>query len=72
MAYDVVLQYYRNQKVFEGSIELEKTGGVVEDEKISLSSILDRLNERFGTDFKKTDLLSRDQVKEDMLNSEDI
>lgn len=27
MADDVALQYYRNQKVFEGSIELEKTGG---------------------------------------------
>lgn len=84
MADDVALQYYRNQKVFEGSIELEKTGeeelrptkfgtgGAKEDEKVRLSSILDKLNERFGTDFTETDFLSRDQVKEDMLNSEDI
>ncbi len=84
MADDVALQYYRNQKVFEGSIELEKTGGVdlkptsygtggaVEDEKVRLSSILDKLNERFGTEFTETDFLSRDQVKEDMLRSEDI
>ncbi len=84
MADDVALQYYRNQKVFEGSIELEKTGGVdlkptsngtggaVEDEKVRLSSILDKLNERFGTEFTETDFLSRNQVKEDMLNSEDI
>ncbi len=84
MVDDISLQYYRNQKVFEGSIELEKTGGVdlkptkhgagsaVEDEKVRLSSILDKLNERFGTEFTETDFLSRDQVKEDMLKSEDI
>ena len=84
MADDVALQYYRNQKVFEGSIELEITGGariktnftwysgVVEDEKVRLSSILDKLNDRFGTEFTETDFLSRDQVKADMMNSEDI
>lgn len=84
MADDVALQYYRNQKVFEGSIALEVTGGaelkptahgtsgVQEDEKVRLSSILDKLNDRFGTEFTETDFLSRDQVKEDMLNSEDI
>ena len=84
MADDVALQYYRNQKVFEGSIRLEITGGqelkptshgtsgVVEDEKVRLSSILEKLNDRFGTEFTLTDFLSRDQVKEDMINSEDI
>jgi type I restriction enzyme, R subunit len=84
MADDVALQYYRNQKIFEGSIELEITGGqelkptshgtkgVVEDEQVRLSSILDKLNDRFGTEFTETDFLSRDQVKADMLNSEDI
>ena len=84
LADDVALEYYRNQKVFEGSIGLEKSGsydlqpqsnsagGMVEDEKVRLSSILDKLNERFGTQFTETDFLSREQVKEDMLNSEDI
>lgn len=84
MADDVALQYYRNQKVFDGSIELEVTGGqelkptshgtagVVEDEKVRLSSILDKLNDRFGTEFTLTDFLSRDQVKADMISSEDI
>ncbi len=84
IADNVALQYYRNQKVFEGSIELEKTGeeeldpqmhgagGLAEDEKVNLSSILDKLNELFGTDFTETDFLSREQVKEDMLASEDI
>lgn len=41
-------------------------------EKVRLSSILDKLNERFGTQFTETDLLSREQEKEDMLNDEDI
>jgi len=84
LADDVTLEYYRNQKVFEGGIELEKTGGYDltpqkhgiggsgDDEKVRLSSILDKLNERFGTQFTETDFLSREQVKEDMLNSEDI
>lgn len=84
LADDVALEYYRNQKVFEGSIELEKTGGVEldpqkygvggapEDEKVRLSSILDKLNERFGTQFTETDYLSREQVKEDMLNDDDL
>lgn len=84
LADDVALEYYRNQKVFEGSIELEKTGGydldphehgaggAAEDEKVRLSSVLEKLNERFGTQFTETDFLSREQVKEDMLNDEDI
>lgn len=84
LADDVALEYYRNQKVFEGSIELEKqggveldpqkhgAGGVAEDEKVRLSTILEKLNDRFGTQFTETDFLSREQVKEDMLNSDDI
>ncbi|MDR4229251.1 type I restriction endonuclease subunit R [Bacillus mojavensis] len=84
LADDVALEYYRNQKVFEGSIELEKTGGydldpqehgaggAAEDEKVRLSNVLEKLNERFGTQFTETDFLSREQVKEDMLNDEDI
>lgn len=84
LADDIALEYYRNQKVFEGSIELEKTGGieldpqkhgaggVTEDEKVRLSSVLEKLNERFGTQFTETDFLSREQVKEDMLNDDDL
>lgn len=72
VADDVGLEYYRNQKNFEGSIKLEKTGGVelkstkfgtggpVEDEKVRLSTIFDKKNERFGIDFSETDLLSRE------------
>jgi len=84
LADDVALEYYRNQKVFEGSIELEKTGGVeldpqrhgaggaVEDEKTRLSSVLEKLNERFGTEFTEEDLLFDEQVVSTMTNSEDV
>ncbi|MFS0878697.1 type I restriction endonuclease subunit R [Metabacillus niabensis] len=84
LADDVALEYYRNQKVFEGSIELEKTGGVeldpqrhgaggaVEDEKTKLSSILEKLNERFGTEFTEEDLLFDEQVVSTMTKSEDV
>ncbi|NMI06729.1 type I restriction endonuclease subunit R [Paenibacillus sp. SZ31] len=84
LADDVALEYYRNQKMFEGSIVLEKIGGydldpqkhgssgAAEDEIVRLSSVLDKLNERFGTQFTETDFLSREQVKEDILNDEDL
>ncbi|WP_421383361.1 type I restriction endonuclease subunit R [Bacillus salacetis] len=84
LADDVALQYYRNEKVFEGSIALSVEGGAElrgtkhgkgggkEEEKERLSSIIDRLNERFGTEFTDTDKLSRDQIKEDIINNEDL
>ena len=43
-----------------------------EDEQVRLSSILEKLNDRFATDFSETDFLSRVQVKEDMMKSDDI
>lgn len=84
LADDVALQYYRNQKVFEGSISLEVQGESElkpvshgrgtsgEEERERLSSIIERLNERFGTEFTDTDKLSRDQIKEDMIHNEDL
>jgi type I restriction enzyme, R subunit len=84
LADDVALEYYRNEKVFEGSIsltvqgeaELKPTsygkGKTVEEEKVRLSSIIERLNERFGTEFTETDKLSRDQIVEDMIKNEDL
>ncbi|MGX9931503.1 type I restriction endonuclease subunit R [Virgibacillus salarius] len=84
LADDVALQYYRNEKVFEGNISLNPDGETKlkppshgkgqsgEEEKERLSSIIDRLNERFGTEFSETDKLSRDQIKEDMINNEDL
>ncbi|AIF42150.1 type I restriction endonuclease subunit R [Virgibacillus sp. SK37] len=84
LADDVALEFYRNEKVFEGSISLNiegetklkptsyGKGASPEEEKERLSSIIDRLNERFGTEFTDTDKLSRDQIVEDMVNDEDL
>src|SRR5699024_5668533 len=75
---DVALEYYRNEKAFDGSISLDSMGGEnlyptqhggagrVEEEKERLSSIIDRMNDRFGTDFTDADKLLRDQLIEDM------
>jgi len=85
LADDVALEYYRNQKVFEGQIQLETQGRVdidppqhagggaaPEEEKERLSSIIDRMNEKFGTDFEPQDKLSRDQLVEDMVQDESL
>lgn len=84
LADDVALEYYRNEVVFEGSISLNKQGEAElpptkhgkgsspEEEKERLSSIIERLNDRFGTDFTETDKLSRDQIKEDMIHDENL
>ncbi|ASK61344.1 restriction endonuclease subunit R [Virgibacillus phasianinus] len=81
---DVALEYYRNEKTFEGSIMLNETGGEYltpgqygsaaggEEEKERLSSIIDRMNDRFGTEFTVVDKLSRDQIVEDMKANEDL
>lgn len=81
---DLALEYYRNQKSFEGSISLDSTGGEnlyptehggasrVEEEKERLSSIINRINERFGTEFTEADKLSRDQIIEDMKQDEEL
>lgn len=81
---EVALEYYKNTKTFEGNISLNKNGvfeldpqkfgkGVgKEEEKEKLSNIIDKINDRFGTDFTDTDKLSIDQIKEDMVNNEDL
>ena len=74
---DVTLQYYRLQRISEGSISLEsgKDGevpgptsvgtGASENESIELSQLIDILNERFGTNFTLADQLFLDSIKED-------
>src|SRR5699024_2372642 len=81
---EVALEYYRNEKAFEGTIPLDSTGGEhlyptqhggasrVEEEKERLSSIIDRINDRFGTDFTEDDKMSRDQIIEDMKADEKL
>ncbi len=73
---EVQLQFYRLQKISEGSIDLsqgdaEPLKGPTEvgtaaarEERVQLSLLVDKLNERFGTDFTKADELFFDQVVE--------
>lgn len=81
---DVELKFYRLQKVGEGSIQLGTgepeplTGpadvgtGTAEDERVKLSSLIEKLNERFGTDFTPADQLFFDQVQADALQRGDL
>src|SRR5262249_17726740 len=76
---EIALEYYRLQKMSEGSISLAKDGegslrvaadvgtGHAEQEKIALSRLIDLLNEQFGTDFTAADQLFFDQIEEDLL-----
>jgi type I restriction enzyme R subunit len=79
---EVALKYYRLQKISEGSIVLEPGAGgelkgptavgtgMVGDEEVELSELIDILNERFGTDFKPADQLFLDSVREDAVANE--
>ncbi|MFD2706764.1 type I restriction enzyme subunit R domain-containing protein [Salibacterium lacus] len=81
---EVELAFYRLQKQQEGMITLESggdyaVGGHVasgskksEDDKDNLSSIIERLNERFATDFDDSDRLSMEAVEEEMYNDMDL
>lgn len=81
---DVTLQYYRLQKISEGSIDLnggngyklngpkEVGTGDLHESAVPLSQIIDIINERFGTDFNQADQLFFDQLIEDALHSEEL
>lgn len=85
LADEIALEYYTTKKTFEGNISLTPEDenipvspvkfpgtGVKEEQAEYLSSIIDRLNKRFGTDFTKADQLSVEQIKEDFANDEDL
>ena len=73
---DVQLEYYRLQKISEGSISLlegevrpldgptEVGTGLARSQPMPLSQLIDIVNERFGTDFNQADQLFFDQVVE--------
>jgi type I restriction enzyme R subunit len=73
---DVSLEYYRLQKISEGSICLKEGAGIsldgptevgsgmVREEPMALSRLIDIVNERFGTDFNQADQLFFDQIIE--------
>lgn len=73
---EVELDYYRLQKISEGSISLsegmtkpldgprEVGTGMVRDEDVALSSLIDIINERFGSELTEADQLFFDQLAE--------
>ena len=81
---EVRLEYYRLQKISEGSISLntgkakpldgpaEVGTGVVREEPMKLSKLIDLLNERFGTDFTEADQLFFDQIMEAAMTDESL
>jgi type I restriction enzyme R subunit len=81
---DVQLEYYRLQKISEGSIVLKKGysqpldgpkavgTGVVRESPVKLSQLIDTINSRFGTDFNQADQLFFDQIVEAGANSEEL
>ncbi len=81
---DVQLKFYRLQKISEGQIKLgigepdvlygpDEVGmRRSEDEPVRLSMLIEKLNERFGTDFKPADQLFFDQIEAEAVAREDI
>jgi type I restriction enzyme, R subunit len=73
---EVRLDYYRLQKISEGSISLKEDTaraldgptevgtGMVREDPVALSRLIDIVNERFGTDFNQADQLFFDQIVE--------
>ncbi|MDP8242007.1 MAG: type I restriction endonuclease subunit R, partial [Candidatus Celaenobacter antarcticus] len=81
---EIAMEYYRMQKIKEGSIELEKDidgelDGLSEagikrskEEKEVLSKIIEVLNERFGTEFTDADRLFFDQIETELIQDETL
>ncbi len=81
---EVKLEYYRLQKISEGSIGLkdgdaqrldgpaEVGSGALHEQPVPLSQLIDVVNERFGTDFNQADQLFFDQIVEAALGDENL
>lgn len=81
---EVALRYFRMQQITEGSIDLSKGEAYplkgptdvgtsrVADEPMVLSSLVEALNARFGTDFTEADQLFFDQIRATAEASEHI
>jgi len=81
---DVALSYYRIERCFSGVIDLN-TGDKIDvksptdvgtkkekDKEVSLSSVIEVLNQRFHTDFKEEDRLFFEQIKEKACKDERV
>ena len=81
---EVALRFFRLQQMSEGSINLSEGDADplkgptdvgtarTKDEKEALSSLIERLNERFGTAFTEADQLFFDQIRASAENDESI
>jgi type I restriction enzyme R subunit len=81
---EIAMEYYRLQKVKEGSIDLIKgedgeldglsEAGIkrAKEEKAPLSEIIDLLNERFGTVFEEADRLFFEQIETELIQDEKL
>ncbi len=81
---EVALKFYRLQKISEGSITLDAgqqepiSGptdvgtGTAHDDKVALSTLIDILNDRFGTEFKTGDQLFFESIREDAVSSAEL
>ena len=81
---EVRLEYYRLQKISEGSISLsdglgkpldgptEVGSGVKRDQAVPLSRLIDVINERFGTDFTDADQYFFDQIVQAAMEDETL
>jgi type I restriction enzyme R subunit len=80
---ELALRYYRLEQAEAGGIDLAETGGDVsvptetgghtqEDDEVSLSQLVARINEALGTDFTAADELFLQQVKEDALDDQEL
>lgn len=81
---EISLKYYRLQKISENvSIGLDPGEGTVygptsvgtgqvREDRVKLSTLIEKINERFGTDFTPADELFFEQIKEDASADEKI
>jgi type I restriction enzyme R subunit len=79
---DVRLEYYRLQKISEGSISLDEGtarpldgprevgSGALHEQPVALSRLIDLINDRFGTAFTPADQLFFDQIVEAALRDD--
>ncbi len=81
---EVAMEYYRLQKIKEGSLDLitgeeGELDGLSEagikrakEDKAPLSEIIDVLNERFGTEFEEADRLFFEQIEAELVENETL
>ena len=81
---EVALKYYHLEKISEGGIALqpdqpglldgptEVGSAVVTDEKVALSTLVELINQRFGTSFTEADELFFSQIREEAAADEQL